>query len=45
MKKTLLHNIVLIPFIGVAQLQTIFQSKIDSIYEKNKDAVGIIVHV
>ena len=45
MKKTLLLNIVLIPFIGVAQLQTIFQSKIDSIYEKNKDAVGIIVHV
>ena len=45
MKKKLLLNIVLIPFIGVAQLQTIFQSKIDSIYEKNKDAVGIIVHV
>ncbi|WP_313254285.1 serine hydrolase [Empedobacter sp.] len=45
MKKRLLLNIVLIPFIGFAQLQTIFQSKIDSIYEKNKDAVGIIVHV
>lgn len=45
MKKRLLLNIVLIPFIGFAQLQTIFQSKIDSIYEKNKNAVGIIVHV
>ena len=45
MKKTLLLNIIFIPFIGFAQLQTIFQSKIDSIYEKNKDAVGIIVHV
>jgi len=45
MKKTLLLNIVFIPFFGFAQLQTIFQSKIDSIYEKNKDAVGIIVHV
>ena len=43
MKKRLLLNIVLIPFIGFAQLQTIFQSKIDSIYEKNKNAVGIIV--
>ena len=45
MKKTLLLNIVFIPFFGIAQIQTIFQSKIDSIYEKNKDAVGIIVHV
>jgi len=36
MKKRLLLNIVLIPFIGFAQLQTIFQSKIDSIYEKKK---------
>ncbi|MDM1546790.1 serine hydrolase [Empedobacter falsenii] len=45
MKKTLLLSIIFIPFFGVAQLQTIFQSKIDSIYEKNKDAVGIIVHV
>ena len=45
MKKRLLLNIILIPFIGFAQLQNIFQSKIDSIYEKNKDAIGIIVHV
>ena len=45
MKKTLLLSIIFIPFFGVSQLQTIFQSKIDSIYEKNKDAVGIIVHV
>lgn len=45
MKKLLLFNTLLIPFLGFAQLQTIFQNKIDSIYEKNKDAIGIIVHV
>jgi D-alanyl-D-alanine carboxypeptidase len=45
MKKIFLLNLVLLPFFGFAQLQTFFQSKIDSIYEKNKDAFGIIVHV
>lgn len=45
MTKLLLFNTLLIPFLGFAQLQTIFQNKIDSIYEKNKDAIGIIVHV
>ena len=45
MKKLLLFYTLLIPFLGFAQLQTIFQNKIDSIYEKNKDAIGIIVHV
>ncbi len=30
---------------GFAQLQTVFQNKIDSIYDDNKNAIGIIVHV
>ena len=45
MKKFLLLTLALFPLYGFAQLQTIFQSKIDSIYEKNKEAIGIIVHV
>ncbi len=45
MKKTLLFTLILLPFFGLSQLETVFQNKIDSIYEKNKDAVGIIVHV
>ncbi|ULT25847.1 serine hydrolase [Sphingobacterium sp. E70] len=31
--------------IGSAQLQAVFKNKVDSIYERNKDAIGIIVHV
>lgn len=45
MKKKLLLNTLFIPLIGSAQLQTVFKNKIDSIYNNNKDAVGIIVHV
>lgn len=45
MKKILLLNILCIPLIGAAQLQTIFKNKIDSIYDNNRDAIGIIVHV
>lgn len=45
MKKTILLNLLITPLFGFAQLQTVFQAKIDSIYEKNKDAVGVIVHV
>lgn len=43
--KFFILTILFIPFAGYAQLQQIFQNKIDSIYEKNKDAIGIIVHV
>jgi len=45
MKKILLLNFFLIPLLGFAQLQAVFQHKVDSIYEKNKDAIGIIIHV
>lgn len=41
----MLLNTLCIPLIGFAQLQTVFKHTIDSIYEKNKDAIGIIVHV
>lgn len=34
-----------IPFIGFAQLLTVFKNTVDSIYDKNKDAIGVIVHV
>ncbi|MBB1140749.1 serine hydrolase [Myroides sp. WP-1] len=37
--------ILFLPIAGVAQIQTVFQQKIDSIYNQNRDAVGIIVHV
>ena len=45
MKKIVLLNTLFTPLIGFAQLQTVFKQKVDSIYDKNKDAVGIIVHV
>lgn len=45
MKKIVLLNTLFTPLIGFAQLQTVFKQKVDSIYHKNKDAVGIIVHV
>lgn len=45
MKKLVLLNTLFTPLIGFAQLQTVFKQKVDSIYDKNKDAVGIIVHV
>lgn len=45
MKKVLLLNTLWIPLIGSAQLQAVFKNKVDSIYERNKDAIGIIVHV
>ncbi|WON93183.1 MULTISPECIES: serine hydrolase domain-containing protein [unclassified Sphingobacterium] len=45
MKKIVLLNSLFIPLIGFGQLQTVFKHKVDSIYDKNKDAIGIIVHV
>ncbi|WP_313578230.1 serine hydrolase [Chishuiella sp.] len=45
MKIAFLLNLLCIPVLGTAQLQAIFQNKIDSIFEKNKNAIGIIVHV
>lgn len=45
MKKILLLTTCCIPFISFAQLLTVFKNKVDSIYDKNKDAIGIIVHV
>lgn len=45
MKKWVLLVSALFPIIGMAQLQSVFQHKIDSLYAKHKDAVGIMVHV
>ncbi len=45
MKKLFLLVPLLFPIFGIAQLQAIFQHKVDSIYHHHSDAVGIIVHV
>jgi D-alanyl-D-alanine carboxypeptidase len=45
MKKLLILISLLLPLLGSAQLQTVFQHKVDSIYEKHRDAIGIVVHV
>ncbi|QTV05434.1 serine hydrolase domain-containing protein [Faecalibacter bovis] len=45
MYKPFIVSILLLPTLAFSQLQPVFQEKIDSIYEKNKDAIGIIVHV
>ncbi|CAM3658941.1 serine hydrolase domain-containing protein [Sphingobacterium prati] len=45
MKKILLLITYCIPFIGYAQLLTVFKNTVDSIYDKNKNAIGVIVHV
>ncbi|PUV24585.1 serine hydrolase domain-containing protein [Sphingobacterium athyrii] len=45
MKKILLLTTYCIPFIGFAQLLTVFKNTVDSIYDKNRDAIGVIVHV
>lgn len=45
MKKLLILISFLLPLLGSAQLQTVFQQKVDSIYQKYSDAIGVIVHV
>jgi len=45
MKRILLLATCCFPFIGFAQLLNVFKNTVDSIYDKNKDAIGIIVHV
>ncbi len=38
--------LIAIPFSGIAQLfETTFQNMIDSVYESNRDALGILIHV
>lgn len=36
---------VCMPILGFAQLEIVFKNKVDSVFDKNKDAIGIIVHV
>lgn len=45
MYKPFIVSTLFLPILAFSQLQNVFQEKIDSIYEKNKDAIGILVHV